>query len=315
MLTGIALKVAATLVFALMSAVVKFQSAEFGVAEIVFFRSFFALIVTVLWLIWRGQFPQQLQTARPFGHILRSTTGGTSMALSFAALAVLPLPDVTALGYTTPLLIVVIAAFLLREPVNASRWIAVVVGFGGVIVMLWEHLQELRALSWNSGISGPTWGVVMVLTSALFLSVALIQTRRLALSEHTAAIVFYFQSTTLVCSAFVMVLAAVWPATLPGAQLLSTQAWVTPEWGPFWSLVAIGALGGAGQILMTLSYRYADASIIAIFDYTSLLWTSLLGLMFFSDIPSPQLILGAIIVAGSGTFVIWSERRKRKSRA
>ena len=121
MLTGIALKVAATLVFALMSAVVKFQSAEFGVAEIVFFRSFFALIVTVLWLIWRGQFPQQLQTARPFGHILRSTTGGTSMALSFAALAVLPLPDVTALGYTTPLLIVVIAAFLLREPVNASE--------------------------------------------------------------------------------------------------------------------------------------------------------------------------------------------------
>jgi drug/metabolite transporter (DMT)-like permease len=74
-------------------------------------------------------------------------------------------------------------------------------------------------------------------------------------------------------------------------------------------LISIGVLGGAGQILMTQSYRHADASIIAIFDYTSLLWTSALGLMFFDDVPSVHLIIGAVVVAGSSMFVMWSEHK------
>jgi drug/metabolite transporter (DMT)-like permease len=320
MLIGIAFKIAATLVFAIMSAAIKFVSAHYSVAQIVFFRSLFALIVTALWLHAQGHFPSRLATQRPFGHVLRSVSGGVSMALNFAALALLPLPDVTALGYTTPLIIFIIAALLLGEAVTSGRVIAVVVGFIGVMIMLWEHVSSLREVFLPSHadqivIPASTWGVMIVLSSTLFLSVAMIQTRRLAQSEHIGAIVFYFQSTTMVLSTFVMICAVVWPPQWIGYSLLSTQVFTVPDGEGFMWLSFIGMIGGVGQILMTQSYRYADASIIAIFDYTSLLWTSALGIMFFGDIPSFSLVIGALIVAGSSLFVVWSENRSRRSAA
>ena len=314
MLIGIAFKVAATLVFALMSAAVKEISDSYSVAQIVFFRSFFALIVTYIWLYAQGHFPQRLSTARPFGHVLRSVSGGISMALNFAALALLPLPDVTALGYTTPLMIFIIAALLLGEKVTMERVIAVVIGFIGVIIMLWAHLSDLHDVIFTphlamADVPSATWGVMIVLSSAVFLSVAMIQTRRLAQSEHVGAIVFYFQSTTMVLSLAVMICAALWPIEWISASLIHSQHVVMPDLsGGLW-LISIGVLGGAGQILMTQSYRHADASIIAIFDYTSLLWTSALGLMFFDDVPSVHLIIGAVVVAGSSMFVMWSEHK------
>lgn len=160
MLVGIAFKIAATLVFALMSAAVKAVSPFYPVAQIVFFCSFFALIVTFIWLYGQGHFPQRLATLLPFGHVLRSVSGGISMALNFAALALLPLPDVTALGYTTPLLIFIIAAFVLGEMVTWGRVGAVCVG---VMIILWDHVQSLQMIFARpeldvAAIAPATWG-------------------------------------------------------------------------------------------------------------------------------------------------------------
>lgn len=112
-----------------------------------------------------------------------------------------------------------------------------------------------------------------------------------------------------------MLAAAVWPDDAFGAEILHTQSFVWPDVSGLIWLVAIGVLGGIGQIVMTQSYRYADASIIAIFDYTSLLWTSALGMMFFDDVPSVHLILGACVVAGASLFVIWSEQRQLQAQS
>jgi drug/metabolite transporter (DMT)-like permease len=304
MLTGIAFKIASTLFFSAMLALVKYFSA-YPVSELVFFRSSFALIPLVFWLLSRGDFPRALHTKNLGGHLVRSIAGVGSMSLMFAAYGFLPLADVTAIGYAGPLLIVVFSALLLRETVTFSRWSAVMIGFAGVIVMLWEHLgrhPDQRA----------SVGALCAFFAAVLVSIAMIQTRRLTRTEDTGAIVFYFQTSTTLASMLVMFAAEVWPDAAPFASAVQSQAWVTPSLEEWWPLIALGLLGGIGQIFMTQSYRYADASIIACFDYTSMIWALIIGLLFFSEAPREIALVGAAIIAFGGLLAIYTERAASK---
>jgi drug/metabolite transporter (DMT)-like permease len=301
MLTGIAMKIASTLLFAGMLALVKMYS-QYPVAQLVFFRSFFALFVLVAWLLWRGDFPRALYTKWLSGHLVRSFAGVGSMFLMFASYGFLPLADVTALGYASPLLVVVLAALLLDEKVTRARWSAVIIGFAGVIVILWDNIgfsvDARRAI-----------GAICAVCGACLVAVAMIQTRRLTRSEDTGAIVFYFQTTTTLASFAVILAAEIWPATWPMGEIVIGQAWVWPQAADWWPLIAIGLLGGLGQIFMTQSYRLADASIIACFDYTSMLWALVLGLLIFGDLPSAMAMTGAGIIVFGGLLAIQAERK------
>ena len=142
----------------------------------------------------------------------------------------------------------------------------------------------------------------------------MIQTRRLTRSEATGAIVFYFSTVTAVISAILLLLAAFWPAGAPGAAFFAGQRFVAPDALEFCLLASIGLLGGAGQILMTHSYRFADASIIAAFDYVSMIWAATFGYAFFAETPSAAVLAGAAVVAGAGVLVLWRERSRRAVR-
>lgn len=310
MLKGVALKVAATFVFAIMSALIKIASARFPVAEVVLFRSAFALVVLVAWLASRGEFPRALHTKRPLGHVGRSLAGTGGMFSAFIVLSLLPLADATAFAFVTPLMIVPLAAILLQEEVAAYRWTAVGLGFIGVLIMLSDHLGEGMA----SSTSRSAIGVAVALAGACFSAVAMIQTRRLTQSEPTGAIVFYFSSLTALFSLIVLVAAALWPTGAPGASLIAGQAFAPMTVWQFAMLAAIGTLGGMGQILMTHSYRFADASIIAAFDYVAMIWAAALGYLLFAETPTPRIVLGACVVAGAGIFVLWRERERRRIR-
>ena len=304
--TGIALKIAATLAFAVMSALIKAISARFPVAEIVLFRSLGALVVLVIWLSSAGEFPRALATRRPFGHIGRSLAGSGGMSANFLVLALLPLADATAFTFISPLLIVPLAAIALGEIVKPYRWAAVTVGFFGVLVMLSDHLGG------GSPAGAAKLGVTIALVGALCTAVAMIQTSRLAHSEATGAIVFYFTSVTTILSAALIVAAAFWPAGARFAWLAATQVFVAPNPEELVTLALIGALGGLGQILMTHSYRFADASIIAAFDYVAMIWAAILGLVFFAEAPTLRILAGALIVCAAGLFVLWRERRVKR---
>ena len=142
----------------------------------------------------------------------------------------------------------------------------------------------------------------------------MIQTRRLTQSEPTGAIVFYFSSLTAAISAALLVFAALWPAEAPGAAFMAGQRFAAPSPSEFILLGSIGLVGGAGQILMTHSYRFADASIIAAFDYVAMIWAASLGYAFFAETPSPRILSGAAIVAAAGVFVLWREHSARRIR-
>jgi drug/metabolite transporter (DMT)-like permease len=310
MLRGVALKVAATLAFAAMSALIKAALTRFPVSEVVLFRSLFALFVLVGWLASRGEFPGVLHTRRPLGHIGRSLAGSVAMFATFIVLALLPLADATAFTFATPLIVVPMAAFALGEIVRPYRWAGVGLGFLGVLVMLSDHLGE--------GLGEPAphrkLGVAMALGGAVGAAVATIQTRRLTHSEPTGAIVFYFSSVTAILSGGLLLAAALWPATAPGRAFAAGQAFVAPNSREVVILAAIGLLGGAGQILMTHSYRFADASIIAAFDYVAMIWAAGLGFIFFDETPTPRILLGAALVAAAGIFVLWREQSIRRIR-
>ena len=309
MFRGIALKVGATFVFALMSAIIKAVAARYSVGEVVLFRSLFALVVLVAWLAMRGEFPSALHTHRPLGHVGRSLIGTGGMFANFVALALLPLAAATAFTFATPLIVVVLAALLALETVRIYRWTAVAIGFIGVMVMLSEQLRD--GFNDLAAPSGATIGAMVALAGAVASAGAMIQTRRLTKSEATGAIVFYFSLLTGVFSALVLAVATFWPAGAPGAAFMARQGFAPPSGLDLVLLATVGLLGGAGQIMMTHSYRFADASVIAAFDYTSMLWALILGALMFHETPSPRILVGAAVVVAAGGFVLWREHRLR----
>lgn len=303
MLKGVAMRIASAFVFAIMASFAKLTNGGYSIGQIVFFRSLFALAVLVLWLRARGDFPRAIHTKRPLGHLARGTGGTFGMFSYFLAVALLPLPDVTAIGYLSPLLVVALAAIVLGETVRLYRWSAVAIGFAGVLVMVSEHLGEG---------AGSRVGALAALSSAAFASYAVIQTRRLAQTETTGAIVFYFSVLTSFFGFLLMTLGFVWPESAPLGAFFAAQKWTTPGFYDLALLIGVGLVGGVGQILMTDCVRYADASVIAPFEYTSIIFAMGLGWFLFGEKPTPTIVGGSLIVIGAGLFVLWRERRLAK---
>lgn len=290
-LLGIALKVASALAFTVMSALIKLVSGRFPIGELIFYRSFFALVPLIAWLAARGEIIDAVRTHNLHGHLRRSFAGSLAMFSGFAALSYLPLPDATALGYATPIFATTLAALLLGETVRPYRWGALGIGFAGMIVMLSPYLSLGPTADMLKG--GKPLGAAFGLLGAAFGAVASVEVRRLAQVEKTGAIVFYFS----VAAAIFGFLAGQW------------YGWVAPAPREALILVSAGIMGGIGQILLTSSYRCAPVSIIAPFDYTTLLWSMLLGFVLFGDVPEPLVLGGAGLVIAAGLFVIWRERR------
>lgn len=286
---GIALKIGGTLSFSLMYAVIKLAG-PVPTGEVIFFRAFFALI-PVLALSFATIGPvAMVKTAHPLMHISRSTAGVASMFLNFTALALLPLADITAFGFVMPIFAVVLAALFLRERVGRYRWSAVAAGFIGVLVMLFPHGGFAGFAA-----QGSPMGAGMALAGALLSAVVVIIIRKMHATERGETIVFYFMSTCAAAGALTM---------------LWDRVALTPM-QTVW-LVLCGLLGGVGQIGMTFSYRYAEPSLLAPFDYTAMIWAVALGYLIFAEIPEPLVMLGAGVVIGAGLFIVWREHKLRR---
>jgi drug/metabolite transporter (DMT)-like permease len=292
---AIGFKLASTLLFAIMSVLVRLMGEVASVGQIVFFRGLFAIVPVLLIYAYRGQVAAAIYTRSPFGQLLRGLISATGMFANFGALVRIPLAEVTAIGFASPLMIVALAAILLKERVRIFRWSAVAVGFVGVVVML---IPNLDFHLYTAATAATVVGSLLALLSAFTNSAAVIQTRRLVRSETTPSIVFYF---SLICA-------------IAGAVTLPFS-WHTPTLYEFVILAAIGVMGGYSHILLTESYRFAPASVVAPFDYTSMIWAVLFGYWMFDEVPGVLVFIGAAIVVAAGLFVIWRERQLGIQRA
>ena len=290
---GILLKIGSVLVFIVMASLIKYTADRIPPGEAVFFRSLFAMPVILAWLGWRHELRQGLRTGQPMGHVWRGVVGTMAMGLGFAGLAFLPLPEVTAISYAAPLLVVIFAAMFLGEEVRLFRISAVIVGVVGVLIVLSPRLSVGADLSHAEAL-----GAVLVLGGAVFAALAQIFVRKLVATESTSAIVFYFSLTATLLSLI----------TLP-------FGWAVPSASELILLIMAGLLGGVGQILLTSSYRHADASVIAPFEYVSILFALAIGYWVFSEVPTWTMLGGAALVVLAGIMIILRERQLGLKRA
>ena len=288
-LKGIGFKLMSVAVFMAMASLIKATADDVPPGEAVFFRSFFAIPVILVWLYATHAFGAGLRTANPLGHFWRGLLGTCAMGFGFAGLGLLPLPEVTAIGYAAPLLTVIFAAMFLGEAVRAFRITTVGLGMVGVLIILSPRLSALQ-----SGEIGAveTLGAVVVLVGAVFTALAQVFVRKLVMEERTTAIVFYFSLTSACLSLITVPFGWAWPSPATAAML-----------------VLAGLLGGVGQVLLTSSYRHADASVVAPFEYASMLLALLVGYFVFNEVPTLRVLEGAALVMAAGIAIIWRERQ------
>lgn len=282
---GILLILISTLAFTVMSAMIRSLGDRIPLGEVAFARSLFALIPLLVMLQWRGELHEAFRLNKPLQHVTRAIAGIGSMFCNFASLSRIPLADMTAIGFITPLFNVALAAIFLGEKVRMFRWAAVGVGFVGVIIMLMPHLVGAEHGS------SAAFGAILAFIGAFLVAAAMTQVRQLAATETTASLVFTF---TVLCTltAFVTVF---W-------------GWVQPSPRDAMLLFLIGILGGIGQITVTESYRHAEAGTVAPFAYTSMIYSVVIGYFFFGEVPERMVLFGALLVVLAGLFVLYRER-------
>ncbi|TAK48884.1 MAG: DMT family transporter [Xanthobacteraceae bacterium] len=293
-LKATAFKVAATVLFALMSLQVRMLGMEFPVGQTVFVRGLITLTLIAVVLGWRGELAGAARTERLRAHFWRGITTVTSIFLLFAAAARIPVADVTAIAFVIPLATVPLAVIFLKERVRVYRWSAVLAGLVGVTIMIAPHLSVPRAALSSVALTG----MLFALAHALCAAGALIQIRGLTATETTSSILIYM-------SLFSMLVAL---ATAP-------LGWRLPTGGELALLIGIGMSGGVAQIFLTEGMRYAPASYLAPFDYATMIWAVMFGYVFLGEAPTVNVVIGAAIVATAGLFVLWRERRLGLRRA
>ncbi|MFD3190274.1 DMT family transporter [Sedimentitalea sp. HM32M-2] len=290
---AIALKLSAVFLFTLMSGLIKATSDAVPPGEAVFFRSACAIPVILIWLAARGQLRHGLLTRDVKGHFWRGLLGTCAMGMTFAGLGLLPLPEVTAIGYAAPIFTVLLAALILGERIRLVRISAVAVGLVGVLIMLWPRLG-----SGDGPQDGAQLGALLILSATLARALVQIHVRRLVQTEHTAAIVFYFSATASLISLLTMPL-----------------GWALPGPGTLALLVAAGVIGGMAQILVTSSYRFGPASMLAPYEYASMIFAIVIGYVWFGDLPTGVMLIGAALVIAGNILVIWREHHLGLERA
>jgi drug/metabolite transporter (DMT)-like permease len=283
---GIAIRVAAVITIGIMFLLVKLAGNRgVHVGESLFWRQLAGLPVAVAWLWWHNDLGS-IRTARPGAHALRMMLGIGAMALNFSAMVLLPMADATTFGFAAQIFAVILAAALLAEPTGRYRWGAVLLGFAGILIALRPGQESVNIT-----------GAVVALAGALLTACVVIQVRRLTRSETPGAIVFWFSLTSIL--------------PLGIAQLFVARSHDFDTW---LIIAGLSLCGAVGQILLTASLRYASVATIMTIDYSSLLWSALLGYLVFADIPGESILQGAPLIIGAGLIIAWREQRLAKSR-
>lgn len=284
---AIALKLTAVFLFMVMAAMIKAATGgDVPPGQALFYRAFFSLPVIIVWLWVAGNLRDGLIPKRLSTHIWRGVFGTTAMGLTFAGLMILPLPEVTAIGYATPIFTVVLAAIFLGEKFRLVRLFAVLLGLVGVMVVMWPRLTV------SDVSNAATLGALMVLGASFLRALVQIFLRDMVKTEHTSAIVFWFMATAAAMSLTTIPFGWVWPDAVSASLL-----------------VGAGVIGGAAQILVTSSYRFGAASMLAPFDYASMIFAVLIGWVIFSEYPTTAMLIGSVLVIAGGALIIWRERQ------
>lgn len=237
------------------------------------------LTLWVFFLFKGAKFSNLRRTERPLLQIIRPAFLVCSISSLFIGLTYLPIAEATVIGFVAPLFITALSVPILKESVDIHRWSAVAIGLVGVIIIIRP--------------GGDLWHLasVMPLLGALFFALFQIITRLLAATERTHTTLFY---TGL--------------GGLAWSSLIVPFVWVTPSITHIFVFLSTGAMGAMAHLCMISAFDRAEASLLAPYNYTKLIWVSVLGYLIFNDVPSLDMWIGAIIIVSAGFYVLYRER-------
>ena len=268
--------------------------------EIVLFRSFVALPITIL--LYRMEGKRGLPTTQRLTlEYVRGVFLFLSYTTVFMGLAALPLAEIEAIRFSGPLMITLLSVFMLGEKVGPSRWLALLVGFAGVLFIV------------QPGSASFNLGSIFVLISVLFYALNVIFTRKLQTTDSSATM-SYFSSLVYLAAAIVLSPLAIFVGEIPNAHpsiVFLLRAWTMPtllDWG---IMSGLGLVWAGGMYFIARAYSTAQASVIAPFEYISLPISVMWGFLIWYDLPTWMTWTGALLTMSSGLFVLYRERMKR----
>ncbi len=269
-LRGIALFSLGIFFQTLLDTTAKWLTGNYAVPEIIFFRSVFALLPLALLIFLFGGV-KALRITRPWLHLLRGVLVVITITVFYISLGYLPLPDAEAVFFTAPFFMTIFSAILLKEKITGSHWLVIAIGFFGVTLILQPQSEALGLLSLLPLIAAITYSLVMIVTS------------RLLKSDSALSVVVYGNLILLAASA-----------------LMLPAFWSIPQADDLWLFLFMGLIDGASVFCLTLALRQSPVSVLAPYDYTTLVWALIFSAIIWSELPDPIAWAGILIIAATG---------------
>jgi len=267
--------------FSIMDAIVKWSEA-YPVGQVLFFRGLCGLI-PILSLIPKDRYKDFYKTSRPTLHLKRCLSGLIAIIAIFIALRKLPLATVVSISFAAPIFTTIFSIFFLNEKVGLYRWLAVIVGFVGIVIISEPGFSSLNIY------------YIYPIIFCLGLSYVAIAIKQLSSSEPIWLIGFYFSFSIMITSLF----------TIP-------QGWVMPNFTDLILLSLVGILGGIANLLLTQSYKFADVSLVTPLKYLALVFAIIFGYFIWNEIPTSKTLFGASLVIISSIIIFRREMFLKK---
>ncbi len=267
--------------FSLMDVIVKWSD-DYPVGQVLFFRGFCG-IIPILFLIPKERFFDFYKTERPALHIKRCLAGLIAIVSIFVALRNLPLATVVSISFASPIFTTIFSIFLLKEKVGFYRWLAVFVGFIGIIIISEPGFSSLNIY------------YIYPIIFCLGLSYVAIAIRKLSSTEPVWLISFFFSFSILIFSFFSLY-----------------QQWIMPSFIDLILLSSIGILGGIANLWLSQSYKYSEVSLVSPLKYLALVFAIIFGYLVWDEIPTIKTLMGALLVILSSFIIFRREMSLKK---
>jgi drug/metabolite transporter (DMT)-like permease len=284
---GILFMLAATVLFALSSAVAKWQVAIYPVGEVMFMRSFSSLIVCAAVILPITGF-SVFATQRPRDHLARGLSQSISQTFTVIAFSLMPLAGAIAINFSAPLWSALLAVIWLKERAGPARWTALLTGFLGVLIVA------------DPGVDSLTLGALFALANAVMYGSVTVAVRGMTATESTNTLLMWQMVTIAVIHSFLLLFGFRWPTPADAAMLALS-----------------GVANALAQYLWTRALHLAPAAAVSPFYYFLLVWALVIGFLAWGDVPTIGLLSGSAIVVASGLFLLWHEtgRGRRSSQS
>jgi drug/metabolite transporter (DMT)-like permease len=283
-LAGIGLMLAAMFAFSLNDVMGKWLVATYGVAQLLLIRSFAAVIMLGP-AIHKAGYATVFKPSRPWVHALRAFCSVAETALFYWAVVYLPLADTVAFYLASPIFVTILAVIFLKEQVGWRRWLAVLIGFVGVLI-------AVRPTG-----AGMGWPALIAISGSLIFAASNTLTRLLA-GENEVTLVSW----------------QVFGAIIFGL-IVAPFSWVTPTGRDFAALMLLGIVATLAHMGVNRSLRYAPAAVVIPYQYSLIVWAVILGFIFFGDWPAPNVLIGAAIIVAAGLWIFIREQVRARERA